>query len=65
MTGVSYFLTWRAAESGGIIAVSYTHLDVYKRQQVKGPKCHSAGVVTADDDNAYFRCLELWFLTSS
>ena len=32
--------------------------------QVKCPKCHSAGVVTADDDNAYFRCLELWFLTS-
>ena len=24
--------------------------------QVKCPKCHSAGVVTADDDNAYFRC---------
>ena len=32
--------------------------------QVKCPKCHSAGVVTADDDNAYFRYLELWFLTS-
>ena len=32
--------------------------------QVKCPKCHGAGVVTADDDNAYFRCLELWFLTS-
>ena len=25
--------------------------------QVKCPKCHGAGVVTADDDNAYFRCL--------
>ena len=24
---------------------------------VKCPKCHGAGVVTADDDNAYFRCL--------
>ena len=24
--------------------------------QVKCPKCHGAGVVTADDDNAYFRC---------
>ena len=32
--------------------------------QVKCPKCHSAGVVTADDHNAYFRYLELWFLTS-
>ena len=32
--------------------------------QVKCPKCHGAGVVTADDDNAYFRYLELWFLTS-
>ena len=29
------------------VPVSYTHLDVYKRQ----------GMVTADDDNAYFRCL--------
>ena len=27
--------------------------------QVKCPKCHGAGVVTADDDNAYFRCLSL------
>ena len=35
-------------------AVSYTHLDVYKRQC---PKCHGTGMVTADDDNAYFRCL--------
>ena len=25
--------------------------------QVKCPKCHGAGVVTADDENAYFRCL--------
>ena len=25
--------------------------------QVKCPKCHGAGVVTADDDNAYFSCL--------
>ena len=25
--------------------------------QVKCPKCHGAGVVTADEDNAYFRCL--------
>ena len=25
--------------------------------QVKCPKCHGTGVVTADDDNAYFRCL--------
>lgn len=25
--------------------------------QVKCPKCHSAGVVTADADHAYFRCL--------
>ena len=25
--------------------------------QVKCPKCHGAGMVTADDDNAYFRCL--------
>lgn len=25
--------------------------------QVKCPKCHGAGVVTADADNAYFRCL--------
>ena len=25
--------------------------------QVKCPKCHGAGVVTADDDNAYFWCL--------
>ena len=25
--------------------------------QVKCPKCHGAGVVTADKDNAYFRCL--------
>ena len=25
--------------------------------QVKCPKCHGEGVVTADDDNAYFRCL--------
>ena len=25
--------------------------------QVKCPKCHNAGVVTADDDNACFRCL--------
>ncbi len=25
--------------------------------QVKCPKCHGAGVVTADGDNAYFRCL--------
>ena len=25
--------------------------------QVKCPKCNGAGVVTADDDNAYFRCL--------
>ena len=25
--------------------------------QVKCPRCHGAGVVTADDDNAYFRCL--------
>ena len=25
--------------------------------QVKCPKCHGAGVVTADDDNACFRCL--------
>ena len=24
--------------------------------QVKYPKCHGAGVVTADEDNAYFRC---------
>ena len=32
--------------------------------QVKCPKRHGAGVVTADDDNAYFRYLELWFLTS-
>lgn len=24
--------------------------------QVKCPKCNGAGVVTADDDNAYFRC---------
>lgn len=25
--------------------------------QVKCPKCHNAGVVTVDDDNACFRCL--------
>ena len=25
--------------------------------QVKCPKCHGTGVVTADEDNAYFRCL--------
>ena len=25
--------------------------------QVKCPKCHGAGIVTADEDNAYFRCL--------
>ena len=25
--------------------------------QVKCPKCHGTGMVTADDDNAYFRCL--------
>ena len=25
--------------------------------QVKCPKCNRAGVVTADDENAYFRCL--------
>ena len=25
--------------------------------QVKCPKCHGAGVVTADEDDAYFRCL--------
>ena len=25
--------------------------------QVKCPKCHGAGMVTADEDNAYFRCL--------
>ena len=25
--------------------------------QVKCPKCNGLGVVTADDDNAYFRCL--------
>ena len=25
--------------------------------QVKCPKCHGAGVVTADEDNVYFRCL--------
>ena len=25
--------------------------------QVKCPKCHGAGMVTADGDNAYFRCL--------
>ena len=25
--------------------------------QVKCPKCHGAGVVTADDGNAYFLCL--------
>ena len=25
--------------------------------QVKCPKCHGAGVVTADEDNAYFRCV--------
>ena len=25
--------------------------------QVKCPKCHGAGVVTADNENAYFRCL--------
>ena len=25
--------------------------------QVKCPRCHGVGVVTADDDNAYFRCL--------
>lgn len=25
--------------------------------QVKCPKCHGAGVVTADEDNAHFRCL--------
>lgn len=24
--------------------------------QVKCPKCHSSGIVTADQDNAYFRC---------
>ena len=24
---------------------------------MKCPKCHGAGVVTADEDNAYFRCL--------
>ena len=27
------------------------------RIEVKCPKCHGVGVVTADDDNAYFRCL--------
>ena len=25
--------------------------------QVKCPRCHGAGVVTADEDDAYFRCL--------
>ena len=25
--------------------------------QVKCPRCHGAGIVTADEDNAYFRCL--------
>ena len=25
--------------------------------QVKCPKCHGAGMVTADEDNAYYRCL--------
>ena len=25
--------------------------------QVKCPKCHGTGVVTADEDNAYFRCV--------
>ena len=30
--------------------------------QVKCPKCHGTGVVTADEDNAYFRCLILMYL---
>ena len=44
---------------GKLTAVSYTHLDVYKRQIYECPLCGGAGILEEDCGSSYYvTCLE-------